>query len=373
MLRKNVYSLFVGIILLLSLGSCVQKKKKELQGQDVALQEHWGRNIIVPAFKNYQKEIASLHKAAQSFEKEKTEEKLDVLKKAWLSGYEALQRIIIFDFGFAQKSYLIPLSNTYPCDTKAIERNILLVEQGKEADISLKPTAAVVQYVYQGFPALDYLLFEKTHDLAYYQSDKGASAAKYMTLLTAFLQKMINELVTHWDSYLVDYTKDTDPSATGAYASTINGFVRAYEKNIRAEKVGYAAGAIPAQKGKAAPEVIEAYYNGAIDKHLLMIAVQTSQDFFNGKAFEGGTEGESLASVLKKMKQEKLVEKINQQYKVIIETIQAMPLSLKETAVQDNTKMIVLYQSLQKNVAYYKTYMLTALSVAVNYQDTDGD
>ncbi len=373
-MKKTISYLLLPLLgLFLFVGCNPTKEEKSLKGSSIELQKNWAYNIITPAFTSYQKEVALLDQAAQTFAKEINQENLDKLKEVFLLSYKAYQKVSIFEFGFAEKIYFVPMSNTYPCNTDKIKEKIDLIIAGKEAEIILKTTSKESEYVYQGYPALDYLLFDKEYELSYYKGAKGKATAKYISKLTAFMKETIDMIVDRWKSWVPEYVEDVDDSSTGAYAATINAFVRTYEKAIRADKVGYAAGAINNQMGKPAPKVIEAYYNGTIDKELLLIALHSSQDFFNGIAFESKQKGKGLADILKEFKQAALVDKINQQYKEIYALIEDMPMSLKETAVKDNPQMRKLFNALQVNVVNYKTHMLTALSVSVGYKDSDGD
>lgn len=371
-MRRTICLLFF-IGLLLSFEGCNEKKKIEFLGYNKEILKNWGENIIVPAYKNYQKKVVVLVNASTAFQKDRTEENFQKLKDSWLNAYKAFQKVLIFNFSFAENTYLIEMANTYPANAEAIEKNIMLIAENKTNEISLKPTYADAQRVYQGFPALDYLLFEENHTLAYYNGVKGDNTCTYIVLLATFLQQNIDGVVQHWERYIHDYINDIDISSNGAYATTINSFIRAYEKNIRAEKVGYAAGAINVQQGKPSPEIIEAYYNEKVSKELLKIAVESSQDFFNGKYFSENKEGKSLRSALEELNQRELGKTINAQYSKVYKAIEDTPNSLKETAISDNYKMMRIYDALQKNVAYYKTHMLATLSVQVGYQDTDGD
>ncbi len=346
---------------------------KEFKGNNKEVLKNWAENIIIPAYKNYQSQINTLVDDAKKFDQEKTDETLQNLQKSWLEAYKAFQKVVIFDFGIAHNSYFNGITNTYPTNPEAIQENIALIADGKSDEIKLRPTFLVKQQVYQGFPALDYLLFQEGHTLAYYQTETGHNASTYIVMLAEALQNTINTIVTYWDENKNTYIEDADNSVTGAYSSTINAFIRVYEKDIRAAKVGYAAGAIKAQNGKPAPEIIEAYYNGNIDKELLEIALRSSQDFFNGKHFDGDKTGKSLKSILEDLDEKDLVAQVNNQYDEIYNTIKGMPNSLKETAVSDTEQMKALYDVIQVNVALYKTKMVAALSVQLGYQDTDGD
>ncbi len=372
-MKIKFYSISLIITLFFLIGCKNKNKTGEYQGNNKKVLRNWAENIIIPSYKNYQSKVNQLVIDAKAFDKEKSEANLSQLKKSWYSSYDALQKVLIFDFGYAQQRYLIQMANTYPTDTKAIENNISLIENNKEKEIDFRPVDRVERQVFQGFPALDYLLFEKTHTLDYYKSEKGKSASTYIIRLTEVLQKNINVVVEDWEKGKDEYINDDDKSVSGSYAHTINTFTRVYEKEIRAMKVGYAAGAIKAQSGKPAPEIIEAYYNGTVSKKLLTSALQSSQDFFNGKHFTQNKEGESLKSILVQLKKSKLAKEINNRYTTMYNVIETTPKTLKETAITDNAQMRKIYNAIQYNVANYKTRMLADLKVPVGYVDTDGD
>ncbi len=354
--------------------SCKDKQKnEEFKGNNKEVLKNWAENIIIPSYENYQTNINKLVSSAKEYKNNTNEQNFNKLKNSWLDAYKAYQKILIFDFSIAEDTHLAGMTNTYPTKIEDIETNIGLIAQNKTDEINLESSFIVKRHTYQGFPALDYLLFEGSHTIEYYQTDRGKHASTYIVMLTETLQKNINTVVDFWKKNKDNYINDTDNSVTGAYASTINAFIRTYEKDIRAAKVGYAAGAIKAQNNKPAPEIIEAYHNASIDKELLEISLKSSQNFFNGKHFSSNKNGKSLKSILKKLGRDDLVKDINQQYANIYSTIKSMPNSLKETAVSDNEAMRVLYDAIQVNVAYYKTEMMAALKVQVGYQDTDGD
>ncbi len=382
---KNIIRIAVLSLLFFGLfSSCEKKGQKSKNAYDLSVLKSWGKDIILPSYKHYQSAAHHLDKQAKLFDAQPSQEGLIALQKAHIEVYKSLQHVLIFSFNHAEFTYLIPLANTYPTmvehhsgepkGSRSIQDNINLIKEGKADKVILEPTGSVEQYVYQGLPALDYLLFDTGHGLDYYTGVEGQYAREYISMLTGFLSKNIDEVVRVWDERMLNaYCNDDDASSNGFYAQTINAFIRGYEKQIRAEKVGLAAGAIKAQNGKPAPDVIEAYYNGQIDKELLLISLKASQDFFNGKHFGKESKAKGLYDILVEKKHEKLAKQINAQYELIYKQIESMPLSLKETAVQDNATMRKLFDLMQRNVAYYKTNMLVALNVAVNFVDTDGD
>ncbi len=360
--------------LILFFGSCKKKNNnKEFKGNNKEVLTNWAEHIIIPSYTNYQTKVHQLVNDATNFENDVNENTFNTLKNSWLESYKAFQKVIIFNIGKAEKIYFLGMTNTYPTSIDSIQNNIDLIAQGNAGTIDLQPSFVIKKHTYQGFPALDYLLFHPDYTLEYYQTEQGKHAAKYIVMLARALENNVNKIVADWNNNKDNYINNTDNSVTGAYASTINAFLRGYEKDIRAAKVGYAAGAINAQNNIPAPQIIEAYYNGTVDKELLKIALQASQDFFNGKYFSNDETGKSLKSILEELDHKELVDNINEQYNIMYARINNMPNSLKETAVSDNAAMRDLYDDIQVNVAHYKTQMMAALKVQIGYQDTDGD
>ncbi len=369
------YLCLIAFILLISTYSCDKDSKKQAETSHAHKEvlENWADHIIIPAYENYQSKVNAFYEASLAFDNDKTEDNFNQLKDKWMSAYRALQKVLIFDFEASQNVYLIQMANTYPTNPEYIEENIALMAEGKGDDINFAPTSSAVKQIYQGFPALDYLLFEPTHTLDYYQTEQGGFAAAYILKLVNVLKKNIAIVVSDWHKNKNQYVNNKDNSLTGVYSATINAFIYGYEKEIRAGKVGYAAGAIPNQQGNPAPNVIEAYYKGDVSKELLKIALNSSRDFFNGKHFSGEGQGKSLASVLTDADKKELVEAINQQYEIINSKIDNLPSDLKDLAINDNAKLKDLYNAIQVNVAHFKTQMVAALNVQIGYQDTDGD
>ncbi len=371
---KN-YLYIISLLLILSTYGCDEDKKDnpETRHTHKELLKNWANNIILPAYENYQSKTNELVASSIAFDSDKTEANFNQLKTDWFEAYNAFQKVLMFDFQHAENVFLTQMANTYPTSPEGIEDNITLIANGKADEISWAPTSFATQQIYQGFPALDYLLFEDMHTLDYYQTEQGKHASTYILKLAKTLQKNIGIVVENWKKHKDTYINNTDNSVAGAYNATINAFIYGYEKEIRASKVGYAAGAIPNQQGNPAPNVIEAYYKGDVSKELLRTALKSSRNFFNGKHFSGEGEGVSLASMLNDMDKKELVNAINSQYDIIDNKIDNLPSDLKELAVNDTETLRDLYDAIQVNVANFKTQMVSALSVTIGYQDTDGD
>ncbi len=335
--------------------------------------EHWLDDIIEPAFLNYQKKLDDLAKVSDAFVQERNSHNLGNLKTQWLESYKAFQRVLIFDFGFAERSFFVQRANTYPTSPAKIKKNIALLKSNKTKEIALFPTGAGELLVYQGFPALDYLLFDDEAQAKLFEGEDAQATAQYIQLLVQTMKLTCDKIVTRLKTSHNTYVQALGTASSSSFSQTLNGFIRAYEKYIRAEKVGYAVGKINVQNGKPAPTIIEAYYNNQHSKDLLLVALHASQDFFNGKSFKDGKDGVGVYDILVEKKYKKLADNINHQYDLIYKKLESMPQNFRDLALKNNAPMKDLYDLLQKNVAYYKSQMLAALAVSVNFQDTDGD
>lgn len=368
----NRIKYFLSIILLSSALFSCGEEEKQVQTKDKEALSNWAENIITPALKKYQSQLIKLDESAKAFTKGQSSESLKALQEAYVNSYKAFQKVIIFKFDYIELSYFIETANTYPTDTKSINENITLVEKGQEESVIFRNSNSLMN-TYQGFPALDYLLYAPEFNLAYYQTPKGLATAKYIQLLTGALLNSANKVLSNWlsskEAYLQNKTSDDRKYSD----LTINGFIQAYEKHIRAEKVGLAAGRIANLGGKEQPDIIEAFYNRLLSKDLLYIALKSSQDFFNGKYFNADETGASLYTMLVKKGHQALADDINKQYELIYKQLDKMPADFRTLAENKDPELKKLYDLMQVNVANYKTKMLPVLNIVVAYQDTDGD
>lgn len=378
-MKKSILFFTILSLILLTTGCKEKLSGNTLQGADNTVLTTWLEKIMLPAYKNYQTKSENLVEVAKEFNQNTNEATFSALKESWKEAYKAYQHTMFLDIDVAFNISYLGMSNTYPTavspenpnDKYNIESNIALIANGETDKVSLKSTPVEAKQAYQGFPALDYLLFAEGKDVAYFTNNPAAKI--YVVMLTEALKNHIDTVLSYWMTNKDKYINDTDKTINGSYARTLNAFVRVYEKNIRSFKVGLAAGAIRIQNGVPQPEIIEGYYNEEISKELLKIALKSSQDFFNGKEFNGTKEHQSLKQILISINKQDLVNEINNQYDLIYKKIDAMPNSLKYTAKNNTSEMVELYNLIQVNVAKYKTEMLSALKASVDYADTDGD
>ena len=64
---------------------------------------------------------------------------------------------------------------------------------------------------------------------------------------------------------------------------------------------------------------------------------------------------------------------INNQFTTIYSANALLSDSFSDQVFTDNSKMLSAYDELQRNVIYFKTDMMPALNITVDYVDADGD
>jgi hypothetical protein len=64
---------------------------------------------------------------------------------------------------------------------------------------------------------------------------------------------------------------------------------------------------------------------------------------------------------------------IDNQFVTAQSAINTMEDDLYQQVLSDNAKMLQSFDAMQRNVAYMKTDMVSAMSISIDYADTDGD
>jgi len=335
-----------------------------------ALLTNWADNIILPTFSDYQNKVNTLSQKAAAFNAAPDNNGLTELRAAWLDAYKAFQHTGIFDIGKATTLFYIESSNTYPADAAGIEANIT------SGTYNLQQYN---QFPKQGYPGLDYLINDGGAD-----TDNGivagfsttAARRQYLTDVVARLKQTIDTIVADWNGgYRETFIANNGNSVSSAVNQITNNFVKNFEKDVRAPKVGIPAGIF--SNGQTYPGNVEAYYKNDVSKLLLTEAVQASQDFFNGKYFGSTTTGPGLKAYLDAINAtgngQPLSTVINNQYAACFTSINALSNSFSQQVTNDNSKMLATYNVLQLQVQNIKVSMLQALSIPIDYVDGDGD
>ncbi len=365
------------LILTLIIASCsseddgVENPGENNSFDRTAMLANWADNIITPAFVNFESATQDLEAKASAFTSNPDESTLLELRSSFETAYLDFQTVSMFEIGKAEELNYRRFLNTYPTNAASIDQKI------SEGTYNLKLPSS---YNEQGFPALDYLINglgdSDAEIVSFYTSNSNAATYKsYLEDVASRINSFTEEVSASWQGdYRDTFVNNTSSSSTGSVDRFTNDYVMYFEKFLRSGKIGYPAGAFT---GEPSPENTEAYYSSNFSKSLYIKALESVQDFFNGKHFNSSQTGKSYSEYLEYMDSMKndsdLAGLINAQFNVIKTQAQGLDPSLKAQVETNNVKMLEAFDELQKEVVLLKVDMMQALSISVDYVDSDGD
>jgi predicted lipoprotein len=341
-----------------------------------AILTHWADNIIKPSYTNFSSRLDVMITRSDAFTTTPTVATLQEFRNAWVDAYTEWQKAELFEFGPADKYTIRNFFNIYPADVSGIMFNI----NDPSANLDLPSS-----YARQGFPALDYLLNGLGDDDAaivekYTTDADAAKRLAYIERIVLRMQTLINNVITEWNgAYRDTFITSTGLDIGSSMGAVVNAYVLHYERFIRSGKIGIPAGVIGTIVGSPFPEKVEAFYKKDISRDLAQTAHQAAIDFFNGKSFNGGTEGPSFKSYLNALDAKDtntgtlLSTIINNQFTTINGKLAQLMPDLSQQIGTDNQAMVDVYTNMQTAVRYLKVDMSSAMSITITYTDNDGD
>ncbi|RFN60193.1 imelysin family protein [Marixanthomonas ophiurae] len=373
MIKKALFSL--SFILVLVACSSDDSTKPEEETNDSfdrqALLVNWADNIIVLSYAAFNTETNSLVTATTTFTENPTVGALQQLRETWIEAYLAFQHVSMFEIGKAEALNYRNRVNVYPTNASEIDG---LIADGNY-DFSLPSTIDA-----QGFPAMDYLInglaSSDEEIITFYTTNENAENYKaYLNTLAETISTLTETVLNDWNNgYRDTFVNNTSSSASGSVDKLANDYVFYYEKALRAGKVGIPAGVF---SNDPLPEKVEAFYKEDISKILALEALEASQNFFEGKKFDGTSNGESFKTYLAYLNTikngENLGNLITAQFETSKSKLEGLNTNFSLQIENDNSKMLTAYNELQRNVILLKVDMLQAMDISVDYVDADGD
>ena len=334
--------------------------------------ENWADNIIIPSYTAFQEDFVQFNAAFDVFKGQPDATSLDNLRAAWLQSYKRWQWISMYEIGPAEQDGLRLNVNTYPTDTALLEEYV--ATGSYDLDLPSNRDA-------KGFPALDYLLngLGDSDDaiLGFYTNEvTGPQYLSYFSDVLTDIETRVKAVSDAWTGGFRDTFVSSDgASATASVDRFVNDYIFYYEKFLRAGKMGIPLGVFT---GTPAPNTLEAYYRPGIGNELFLEGLQAVQDFFNGAHFGSNRQGESLASYLRELNSVKDGDALDERINTQMDRAREMVLSLEafKKEIQENnppTEMLLSYDEVQRVVPLLKVDMVSAMSIAIDFVDADGD
>lgn len=359
-----------GVMVILLLIACDKEGvQEEIPSIDRgALLESWADNIIIPRTQSYQASLEVLSEAVSDFMSETTTESLSELRNAWKESYRQWQRVSIFEIGKAEELNRRNFTNIYPTDIEAIAVNVDKID----IDLTLPST-----FDEQGFPAIEYILYglASEEELLSVLKSEDKKWINHLAILVDRLNTISEDVLIDWEQEYRDLFIANDGSSANASVDLlINDLVLYFEKFLRAGKVGIPAGVF---SSTPLPQNAEAIYNDDFSRDLFLESLESVSDFFNGINESTGVDEMGIDNYLDKIDElngnSLLSELINGILTSAADHAITLNQSFRNQVESDNEEMLKLYDLLQQGVIYFKTDMLQALNIAVDYVDADGD
>lgn len=333
-----------------------------------AMLSNWADNIIIPSLINFDNLSSALQNKTLAFTENPSVETLSALRASYKEAYLGFQKVSLYQIGPAETLNYRSFLNTYPVDKPGVENSI------ETGNFDLENIGAKDQ---QGFPAMDLMLNglrDSDMETVDYFS-QNAEARNYLNALAGRMRGLTSAVLNQWEnSYRDDFVANTSSSSTGSIDKFTNDYIFYYEKLIRTAKIGIPAGAFT---GSPQPQNVESYYAPSFSKELYTTALQTAEDFFKGQHLNDNQSGLSFEQYLDKLDSQKdgdpLSTLIDNQFQAIDQANEGLNSNLVQQIETDPNQMLSAYDKMQKNVVLLKVDMLQALSISVDYGDTDGD
>ncbi|RMB56377.1 peptidase M75 [Dokdonia sinensis] len=337
-----------------------------------AMLSNWADNIIIPSYVDFDTKIAALETAVAAFSADATTANLELVRSEWLTAYSTWQRVSMFEIGPAETVNLRLNVNIYPTNTTLIQDNI----QNENYNLSLSSNR-----VAKGFPAIDYLLYGiAPTDEAIISKYEGSEAdalrhQNYLSAVVGDIRLLSTDVLEQWQGDYRDIFVNNDgASATASTDRLVNDYIFYYEKFLRAGKMGIPGGVF---SGTVESENIEALYAGNLSKQFFLEGLNATQDFFNGKAYNTNSTGESLNSYLEELNTVSdgvaLNDIINNQFNTARTAVSNLRSFEEELAVNPPSDFLEAYNQVQRVVPLLKVDMVSAMSISIDFADADGD
>jgi len=357
------------VLVILCAASCGENTEGEGKSIDnfdrQLMLEHWADDIIIPAFANYRSSTDELLTATDIFIGDKSAASLEALRASWRDTYHAWQMVAMYNIGPAEQMQLANTTNVYPTNVALIESN----SQLESIDPELPSNRPAI-----GYPAIEYLIYgdadlSSAEVIDQLQDDKRANHLRALVQILADDAALVHD---QWTTEYRDVFVQADgSSATASVNKMTNDYIYYFEKQLRANKVGIPTGWFSTEP---LPQNVEGLHAGDISKTLLIAALDAFQSFFNGQYLNDTDKGEGFASYLNYLGNNNSLEvDINAQLNAARAIALTLDDSFERQIATDNTKMLQLYDELQKAVVLLKVDMMQALNIKVDYVDADGD
>jgi predicted lipoprotein len=316
---------------------------------------NYADNLIIPAYSSMQQKLQALETSLNTFLTNPTEANQQLLKPVFKDAYLQVQRMSVYQLGPAENVLLNNFLNTFPADVSTIENNI------GTGTYNFLINSSVDE---QGFPALDYLLFEE-NALQQFNESGATNRKKYINDILARIKSLVSTVHTEWNgNYRSQFIANTRTDVGSPIGFLVNQF--AYEMDqLKGPRIGWPYG--KQSGGLVFADKSEAYYSGIS----LPLAVENLTSLKN--AYTGGSSNKGISDYLIALNKQQLNTDVLNQFDVTLNKLKAIPEPLSMAFTTHKDVVDAAYKEIQTLLTLLKTDVASATGVRITYQDSDGD
>ena len=331
-----------------------------------AMVENITLNVAIPAYDEFVERAKELDAAAQAFQNERNDPNLIAVQQAWRAASLQWSRCEVISLGFVM--FLQGQINTTPANIEFIEEFIASADELTVGFISGKGSSS------KGLSAIEYLVFyaeyPQTLGSRFASQPEGVRRMDYLVATTGALVEAAEEVRAEWDINAEVYTEDDDIS--GALLDMLerdiaNELIASLDLVLKhiGDPLGRYAG------GDPRPELVTSPYAS----YSVLQAMASLEGIY--ALYIGGEDGlgfdDYLDAVSAEFEDEPLSEVIGQQFETVYNHLLRIgqPLTV---AVVDNPEIVdIAFEELRTLLRYMRVDMFSELSIALTFNDNDGD
>lgn len=374
LVNYKTHFLLLWAILLCSLFACDKSTPNgpEDNGYDkTAMLTSYADNLIIPAYQEMQQKMNALQTISEAYLAVPNTTTLSALKTAYFEAHLQYENIAAFQFGPAETQLLDIFVNFsggldydftsageltgFSIDTISIENNI-------STGVYNLSSVSRNSFYSQGFPALNYLIFEPQALDRLAANPVGR--AKYIRDVVSRLKTLIDQVAGDWKGFRASFISNTQSNVGSPIGNLVNQL--AYQLDLmKGPRIGWPFG--KQSGGLVFANKCEAYYAGISGALAL-------ENLRNLKVvYTGGDSGKGLSDYLIALNQATLNEALIAQFDKAIAAVQVIPDPMSTAFSTDPEKIEAAYKELQKLLTLLKTDVASVTGVQITFTDNDGD
>lgn len=326
-------------------------------------------HIITPAFDSLLANLEQLQARTQAFVQDPTLDGLWALQQQWKASMAAWQAACFYNFDFllpditTSERGLFEEIGVFPANTSQIETRI------NNNQTNFNDFARDTR----GFMGMEYLIFRTDANQqaildAFVQQ---VNRRHYLLAVANHMLEKVTERRQRWLQQKDQFMADGRTDASSSLNKLFNEFSMGYER-IKNFKVMLPLGKRPGQS-QAEPTYVEAYYSG-LSTEMIRLNLQAIERLWRGIGADGQDYTSFRDYLLEIEGGQQLVQNTENQLQVIYQKLDALGHERLSVLIETQPEQVnELLTELARHTRFFKSDMVSLLSLYITYDSGDGD